>query len=52
MIWLCNAVIELGWVAAAAYLIVDGHSGWGAAFFVAALISGYSSTTTTKGQDK
>lgn len=42
MIWVCNALIELGWIGATVYLITIDHTYWAIATFIAALISGYS----------
>ena len=46
-IMFANAVIEIAWIVATVYLIIYDHSGWAAATFTGAIISGYSTTTKT-----
>jgi len=36
-----NAVIEMAWVAATVWLVLNGHNGWAVATFIGALFSGY-----------
>ncbi|CAK3932787.1 hypothetical protein VCRA2130O400_360031 [Vibrio crassostreae] len=40
-----NAAIEIAWIASTVYLVVNNHTGWAVATFVAALISGYSTSS-------
>lgn len=44
---LLNFALEASWITATVVLILNGHPGWAVATFIAALISGYSSSTKT-----
>lgn len=47
-VMVANALIEIAWICATVFLVINDHPYWAIATFVAALISGYSATERKK----
>ncbi len=49
-VMVANALIEIAWICATVFLVINDHHYWAIATFIAALISGYSATGRKKAE--